>query len=63
MYRRFIKDSAKIARLLNGNLRKYEKLDCLDTTPETLDAFNMLEFKSVEPPVLVLLKPHRLYMT
>lgn len=51
-----------IARPLNDYLRKDKKSDWLDPTTESLDTFNILKSKFVEPLLLALPRPHRPYM-
>lgn len=63
VYKRFRKDFSKISRPRNDNLRKDEELDWSQPTTEAQDALNKLKSKSIEPPVLALLQPHRPYMT
>lgn len=62
MYRRIIKDTFKIARLLNDDLRKDKDLDLSDSTTDALDTYPTLKYRLMEPSLFVLSTLKRPYM-
>jgi len=52
VYRRFVKDYAKIARPLNSMLSKDAEPDWDDPSPDQIEAFDTLKARLVAPPIL-----------
>ena len=62
VYRRFIKDFAKIAVPLNSMVTKDASPDWTNPEPDQEQAFETLKAKLASPPILALPQPNREYM-
>ena len=62
VYRRFVKDYAKIARPLNSMLSKDAEPDWDDPSPDQIEAFDTLKARLVAPPILGLPMKDRPFM-